>query len=166
MKPQRFGKTLLLAITIVVFLSDVNVLAMYDPGIGRFTSRDPVRGKFEEPLTLHRYLYCQNEPVANTDPSGEFLTAGGLQIVDATLIAHDIYALGLGIAAEGVKNESLDTVVVGGAIAELAFPVGMLVGMAMGTPAEARELAAEGVEARAARKTQGAVCFTARRKAA
>jgi hypothetical protein len=70
MKPRRFSEMLLLAITIVVFLSDVNVFAMYDTGIGRFTSRDPVRGNSEEPLTLHRYLYCQNEPVNGTDPTG------------------------------------------------------------------------------------------------
>jgi RHS repeat-associated protein len=25
---------------------------MYEPHIGRFTSRDPITGKFEEPLTL------------------------------------------------------------------------------------------------------------------
>ncbi len=43
---------------------------MYDPYISRFTSRDPVTGKFEEPLTLHAYLYCGNEPVDRLDPWG------------------------------------------------------------------------------------------------
>jgi len=43
----------------------------YDPHIGRFTSRDSVFGKFKEPMTLHRYLYCINDPVNNTDLSGE-----------------------------------------------------------------------------------------------
>lgn len=45
---------------------------MYDPHIGRFTSRDPLSlaGVFEEPLTLHRYLYCQNDPINGTDPLG------------------------------------------------------------------------------------------------
>jgi len=45
----------------------------YDPVILRFTGRDPVRGKFKEPLTLHKYLYCLNNPINATDPSGEFL---------------------------------------------------------------------------------------------
>jgi RHS repeat-associated protein len=40
---------------------------------GRFTTRDPVRGTFKEPLTLHPYLYCLNDPVNKTDPSGEFV---------------------------------------------------------------------------------------------
>ena len=43
----------------------------YNPHISRFTSRDPVAGKFKEPLTLHRYLYCLNDPVNGVDPSGE-----------------------------------------------------------------------------------------------
>jgi len=42
----------------------------YDPAMMRFTSRDPVRGDREDPLTLHRYLYCLNDPVDYVDPSG------------------------------------------------------------------------------------------------
>lgn len=34
-----------------------------DPDIGRFTSRDPVFGKFPAPLSLHKYLYCLNDPI-------------------------------------------------------------------------------------------------------
>lgn len=45
----------------------------YDPAILRFTGRDPVNGKFNEPMTLHPYLYCLNNPINATDPSGEFL---------------------------------------------------------------------------------------------
>ena len=44
----------------------------YDPHIARFTSRDPVKGKAFEPLTLHVYLYCLNDPVNRIDPDGEF----------------------------------------------------------------------------------------------
>jgi hypothetical protein len=38
----------------------------------RFTAYDPVTGKFEEPMTLHKYLYCGNEPVNKTDLSGKW----------------------------------------------------------------------------------------------
>jgi len=38
----------------------------------RFTSRDPVVGNFNEPLTLHAYLYCLNDPINRTDISGEY----------------------------------------------------------------------------------------------
>jgi RHS repeat-associated protein len=39
---------------------------------GRFLTRDPVRGKFSEPMTLHQYLYCMNDPINRIDPTGEF----------------------------------------------------------------------------------------------
>lgn len=35
----------------------------YDPHISRFTAYDPVDGKFTEPLTLHKYLYCKNNSI-------------------------------------------------------------------------------------------------------
>jgi len=44
----------------------------YNPRIARFTSRDPVAGKFKEPLTLHKYAYSSNDPVNRTDPSGKW----------------------------------------------------------------------------------------------
>ncbi len=44
----------------------------YDPALMRFTERDPVNGKYQEPLTLHKYLYCNNDSINKKDPSGEF----------------------------------------------------------------------------------------------
>jgi RHS repeat-associated protein len=49
---------------------------MYDPAAYRFASRDPYEGSFENPLELHRYLYCLNEPVDYCDPTGESLILG------------------------------------------------------------------------------------------
>jgi len=40
------------------------------PSMYRFTSRDAAQGKFENPLSFHRYLYCQNEPISWVDPWG------------------------------------------------------------------------------------------------
>jgi len=45
----------------------------YDPHLYRFTGRDLIDGKFEEPLTLHKYLYCLNDPVNKIDPTGKWL---------------------------------------------------------------------------------------------
>jgi RHS repeat-associated protein len=47
---------------------------MYDPQLMRFTSIDPVFGKLYQPLTLHKYLYCLNDPENRIDPDGEFAT--------------------------------------------------------------------------------------------
>jgi len=42
----------------------------YDPELARFSSRDVVGGKYEEPMTRHRYLYCLNDPINMIDPEG------------------------------------------------------------------------------------------------
>jgi len=44
----------------------------YSPYLARFTSYDPVMGKFEEPMSLHKYLYCFNDPINNYDLNGQW----------------------------------------------------------------------------------------------
>jgi RHS repeat-associated protein len=38
--------------------------------LGRFLTRDAIDGDNGEPLSLHRYIYCQANPVNDKDPSG------------------------------------------------------------------------------------------------
>ena len=42
----------------------------YSPQLMRFISRDPIFGKFEQPLTIQKYIYCMNDPVMFVDPEG------------------------------------------------------------------------------------------------
>jgi len=42
----------------------------YNPTIGRFGVQDQVDGTPDDPLNLHKYAYCQNNPVNMHDPSG------------------------------------------------------------------------------------------------
>jgi len=42
----------------------------YDPEVGRFTSQDSYLGKIDDPPSLHRYLYANDNPTRYTDPSG------------------------------------------------------------------------------------------------
>jgi len=42
----------------------------YDSEIGRFLTRDPLRGKKEAPQTMNRYVYCLNNPLKYIDPAG------------------------------------------------------------------------------------------------
>lgn len=42
----------------------------YAPSIGRFISRDPWEGVEEEPQTLNRYVYVENNPIKWIDPNG------------------------------------------------------------------------------------------------
>jgi RHS repeat-associated protein len=42
----------------------------YDPNNGRFNQQDAIDGTPDDPLNLHKYAYCQNNPVNMHDPSG------------------------------------------------------------------------------------------------
>jgi RHS repeat-associated protein len=56
----------------------------YEPHLGRFRTMDSYEGRQELPAGLHKYVYCQNEPVNRTDPSGheslgmQSVTVGGI----------------------------------------------------------------------------------------
>jgi RHS repeat-associated protein len=42
----------------------------YSPKTGRFWTMDTYEGSQEDSLSLHKYLYCQGNPVSNVDPKG------------------------------------------------------------------------------------------------
>jgi RHS repeat-associated protein len=42
----------------------------YNPVVGRFSVMDQIDGTPNDPLSLHKYAYCQNDPVDMHDPSG------------------------------------------------------------------------------------------------
>jgi len=43
-----------------------------NPNAGRFWTMDTDEGNREEPLSLHKYLYCKADPANRIDPSGLF----------------------------------------------------------------------------------------------
>jgi RHS repeat-associated protein len=88
----------------------------YDPAMMRFMTRDPVRGQIREPLSLHRYLYCLNEPSNNIDSSG----ASAIQIANGLRAATAVYAAGLGIAAYGAEHENFDMIGLGAFVQQLS----------------------------------------------
>ena len=72
---------------------------MYDPRLGVFTSRDPVLGKFQEPLTLHTYLYCINDPVNSIDLNGR----SRVFVAQATVAAHGARILAIAMFATSMS---------------------------------------------------------------
>jgi RHS repeat-associated protein len=44
----------------------------YNPNTGRFLTRDTFGGFTKDPLSLHKYLYANNNPVMNIDPNGYY----------------------------------------------------------------------------------------------
>jgi RHS repeat-associated protein len=81
---------------------------MYDPHLSRFTGRDPILGKFEEPLTLHKYLYCRNNPLNSTDLTG--LWDDGLRYYLAYKHKFKNGRIGMGEAALTLSDEQLEKV--------------------------------------------------------
>jgi len=70
----------------------------YDATTGRFTRRDTYEGRLEEPVTLHKYLYANGNPVSYVDPSGLYATTlGAYFAIEAVLLA--IAIIGIGVAA-------------------------------------------------------------------
>jgi RHS repeat-associated protein len=48
----------------------------YNPTVGRFGVQDQQDGTPNDPLSLHKYAYCQNNPVNGVDPSGNETLVG------------------------------------------------------------------------------------------
>jgi len=79
----------------------------YDPTMMRFTTRDPVRGKMQEPLTLHRYLYCWNDPSNLVDLTGESPTSEVIANVTARVILGGVIGANVGVTF-GLVNQFQD----------------------------------------------------------
>ena len=66
---KRIALYVLLAM--VLFLAPGNSHARYlNINTGRFQTMDTFQGNNEDPLSLHKYLYCQGNPVNMSDPLG------------------------------------------------------------------------------------------------
>ncbi|MBA7510736.1 hypothetical protein ES705_02723 [subsurface metagenome] len=64
---------------------------LYNPAIGRFLTTDPFQGSIYDPMSLHKYLYCNANPINHTDPSGRIspytLTALSLAVAIIGILA-------------------------------------------------------------------------------
>jgi RHS repeat-associated protein len=81
----------------------------YDPAIGRFYALDPELGRISMPQTLDRYVYCVNNPLAFTDPSGRdiFGDVGNWFSENGATIAVVVVCVALTIATAGIASPAL-----------------------------------------------------------
>jgi len=56
-----------------------------NPATGRFWTMDTYAGNNEDPLSLHKYLYCHGNPVNMTDPLGKWVTFIHKEAIDRAL---------------------------------------------------------------------------------
>ena len=72
----------------------VNLRARYyDPGTGRFVSRDTWNGDHNNPISMNKWLYANGNPIIHIDPSGNCIFTG-IDTV-ACLIAIAVGAIGI-----------------------------------------------------------------------
>lgn len=69
-----------------------------NPSVGRFITMDSYEGSIDDPVSLHKYLYCNSDPVNNYDPSGyntlaEMEATTGIQGVLNQMITPNVKAL-------------------------------------------------------------------------
>ena len=60
-----------------------------NPSVGRFISMDTYQGSNADPISLHKYLYANSNPVTYTDPSGYYsdtlVAAAGMAALDVAI---------------------------------------------------------------------------------
>ncbi len=63
----------------------------YDAGTGRFTRRDAFEGDVNSPISLHKYLYGNGNPVNYTDPTGLYSFAEANAAISISNILDSIH---------------------------------------------------------------------------
>jgi len=93
----------------------------YDPTMMRFTTRDPVKGKMEEPLTLHKYLYCGNDGINRVDLDGRWA------IVIGGSVSWNVGGMGTDLISKTTKASGIlagalaRSAVIGGLATQIAY---------------------------------------------
>ncbi|WP_404559643.1 MULTISPECIES: polymorphic toxin-type HINT domain-containing protein [unclassified Paenibacillus] len=72
----------------------------YDPGTARFMGEDTYQGEINEPLSLNGYTYVHNNPLTNSDPTGNWCTA----TVRGKYYSHPGYCSGSGKNADYISD--------------------------------------------------------------
>ena len=83
----------------------------YEPAVGRWTSADKWLGDLYRPLSLNRYLYCEDDPVNHVDPSGRVAVAAGAVVFvpgAGQVIAAGVIAVGATIVIIWLCDNLLD----------------------------------------------------------
>ncbi len=95
---------------------------MYSPYMARFNGYDPVLGDYNEPQTLHQYLYCVNDPINRWDPSGNTFVD-----ITSSMATHAKLASNMFDAASSVKDLAMQ-VASGASLESMMLSVALDVG--------------------------------------
>jgi len=98
-----------------------------DPELGRFISLDPELGSLSAPQTMNRYVYCANNPLRFTDPTGQWFWVAIGAAVGAIVTTAIYLATTDNPTLEGALLAAASGAVTG-AVAAATFGVGTLAG--------------------------------------
>lgn len=94
----------------------------YDPSVGRFITRDPFAGTPYDPVSLHRYLYANANPIMYRDPSGQ----------TAVSVSDLMWAIGISVTvsvvSDLIQGADAKTIIANAVIAAVLAPVGLGLG--------------------------------------
>ena len=79
----------------------------YDPQRGRFVAVDPEEGSIYDPMSLHRYLYANANPITFFDPSGRQIET--IAAIMAAIFVADVIIGGLTAAVTNITLKGAPT---------------------------------------------------------
>ena len=92
----------------------------YDQSNGRFISQDPLSGSNDDPVSLHRYLYANADPIDNYDPTGKETLC---EILVANIIGISVGAV-VGAVTYGVRYHNIKYAATGAIVgAQFGFAI-------------------------------------------
>ena len=102
----------------------------YQPGTGRFLTTDPFEGSPTTPMSLHRYLYGNDDPIRHVDPSGRMSVP---QMLVGTAITNVLLGIAVNTNFMGMQDVYV-------ALGETFFPDAFVVGVSGTIPREISDL--------------------------
>jgi len=88
----------------------------YDQGVGRFTQQDTYMGNNHDPVSLHKYLYANADPVTYTDPTGNFSIGGMMTTLNTMSRLSNLAQASVSVFKVATGEEKFDAKAFGTAI--------------------------------------------------